>query len=172
MMKRLYACLGGLLLVSACGFAVVASAGSRDMTVEQRLQKLEDVEAIRSLLIDYGRALDKRDFEAYGQLFAKNGTWKGGMGSATSPEDIAKMVEAGFGRMSPEIYTDSNHVMTSLDIEVDGDTAQAWSRWMWVIVDEDGKPRIERAGHYEDTLVREGGSWKFHERQAFTEINK
>lgn len=156
----------------ALGFGNASLAQSHDGTVEERLQRLEDIEAIRSLLIDYGRALDKRDFQAYGELFAQNGVWKGGMGSATGPEAIGKMVEAGFGRMKPEQYTDSNHVMTSMDIDLDGDTATAWSRWLWVVVGDDNKPRVERAGHYEDKLVRENGQWKFLHRQAFTEINK
>ena len=138
---------------------------------EARLQKLEDLEAIRALLVDYGRALDKRDFQAYGALFAQNGSWKGGMGTATGPDAIAKMVAAGFERMSPSLYENSNHVMTSFDIDVDGDTATAWSRWTWVVVGANGKPQPERAGHYEDTLVRERGEWKFQSRQAFTEIN-
>jgi hypothetical protein len=94
------------------------------------------------------------------------------MGTATGPEEIGKMVEAGFGRMDPKQYTNSNHVMTSMDISLDGDTATAWSRWLWVIVGDDNKPRVERAGHYEDTLVRENGEWKFKERKAITEINR
>lgn len=138
---------------------------------EARLQRLEDIEAIRSLLVDYGRTLDRRDFQAYGALFAQNGSWKGGMGTATGPDAIATMVAAGFERMSPSLYEGSNHVMSSFDIDVDGDTATAWSRWTWVVVGANGKPQPERAGHYEDTLVREGGEWKFQTRQAFTEIN-
>lgn len=160
------------IAILALGSGTALHAQSNDVTVEQRLQRLEDIEAIRSLLIDYGRALDKRDFKAYGELFAEQGVWKGGMGSATGPEEIAKMVEAGFGRMNPEQYTDSNHVMTSMDIELSGDAATAWSRWLWVVVGDDSKPRVERAGHYKDRLVRENGQWKFLHRQAFTEINK
>ena len=119
--------------------------------------------------IDYGRALDKRDFVAYGRLFAKAGTWKGGMGSATTPQGIQKMVEDGFGKMSPDLYENSNHVMTSMDIEVHGDTATSWSRWLWVVKGADGKPRTERGGHYEDVLIRENGLWRFKIRQAFNE---
>ena len=140
-------------------------------TADARLQRLEDVEAIRTLLVRYGRELDKRDFAAYGALFAQDGSWKGGMGGATGPDAIAKMVAAGFERMSPALYTNSNHVMSSFDIAVDGDTATAWSRWTWVVVGADGKPETHRAGHYEDTLVRERGEWKFKTRQAFNEIN-
>jgi len=139
--------------------------------VEARLRKLEDVDAIHSLLVHYGRALDKRDFQAYGALFAQDGSWKGGMGTATGPDAIGKMVAAGFERMSPSLYTNSDHVLTSFDVDVNGDTATAWSRWTWVVVGDSGKPQTERAGHYEDTLVRERGEWKFKTRQAFTEIN-
>ncbi len=160
-----------LLLVLSFGLGnFMGTARSAD-TVETRLQKLEDVEAIRALLVDYGRALDKRDFQAYGALFAQNGSWKGGMGTATGPDEIAKMVAAGFSRMSPSLYEKSNHVMTSHDVEVNGDSATAWSRWTWVVVGANGKPQTERAGYYEDTLTRENGAWKFVSRQASTEIN-
>jgi hypothetical protein len=140
-------------------------------TVEARLRKTEDIEAIQSLLVRYGRELDKRDFKAYGALFAQDGSWKGGMGAATGPDAIAKMVAAGFARMDPVLYQKSFHVMTSFDVDVKGDTATAWSRWTWVVVGANGKPQPERAGHYEDMLVRERGEWKFKSRQAFTEIN-
>ena len=143
-----------------------------DPLIALRLQRLEDIEAIRSLLIEYGQALDQRDFEAYGRLFAEEGERKGGMGSAQTPVGIQKMVEQGFSRMSPGLYENSHHVMTSLDIEVNGDTATAWSRWMWVVEGAEGKPLPERSGHYEDTLIRENRQWKFKHRQAFTEINK
>jgi hypothetical protein len=92
---------------------------------DARLRKMEDVQAIQSLLVHYGRELDKRDFAAYGALFAQDGSWQGGMGTATGPDAIAKMVAAGFGRMSPTLYENSYHVMTSFDIDVNGDTATA-----------------------------------------------
>lgn len=171
-MNKRQAIIVALAIVASFGLGKVVHTASNDATAEERLQRMEDIEAIRSLLIDYGRALDERDFKAYGQLFAQNGTWKGGMGSAESPEGIQKMVEKGFSRMSPELYENSHHIMTSLDIEVDGDTAKAWSRWMWVVQGTDGRPRTERSGHYEDTLIRENGQWKFQQRQAVTEITQ
>jgi uncharacterized protein (TIGR02246 family) len=161
-----------LVLVATLALSALTNAGSSDASLEQRLQRLEDIEAIRSVMIEYGRALDKRDFKAYGELFAKEGSWKGGMGGATGPEDIANMVQAGFAKMDPKMYTDSNHVMTSMDINVDGDTATAWSRWLWVIPGDDNRPLVQRGGYYEDTFVREDGHWKINTRQAFTEINK
>jgi uncharacterized protein (TIGR02246 family) len=158
-------------LALSFGFSNFVHRAEGADTVEARLRKLEDIDAIHALLVHYGRALDKRDFKAYGALFAQDGAWKGGMGTATGPDPIAKMVAAGFDRMSPSLYTNSNHVMTSFDVEVNGDSATAWSRWTWVVVGANGKPQTERAGHYEDTLVRERGEWRFKSRQAFTEIN-
>lgn len=159
------------LVAVAIGVGSLVYAARSTGALHVRLQELEDGAAIRAVLVDYGRALDNRDFPAYGALFARDGSWKGGMGSATSPNSIASMVEAGFARMSPSLYERSNHVITSFDVDVDGDTATAWSRWTWVVVGADGKPQPERAGHYEDTLVREDGEWKFKSRQAVTEIN-
>ena len=163
--------VGAAVVALSLGFGHLIQRAEGADTAEVRLRKLEAVEAIRTLLVRYGRELDKRDFAAYGALFAQDGSWKGGMGTATGPDEIAKMVAAGFGRMEPSLYTSSNHVMSSFDINVAGDTATAWSRWTWVVVGADGKPRPERAGHYEDTLIRERGEWKFKSRQAFTEIN-
>lgn len=171
-MNKNYMIMGTLALTAFLGFSAVSVAGSTEASVEQRLQKLEDIEEIRSLMIAYGKALDKRDFAAYGALFAKEGSWKGGMGGAIGPENIAKMVEAGFAKMDPKMYTDSNHVMTSMDIQVDGDTATGWSRWLWVIPGDDDRPLVQRGGYYVDEFIREDGHWKFKQRQAVTEINK
>jgi uncharacterized protein (TIGR02246 family) len=163
--------VGAALVALSLSFGHLIQRAEGADTSEVRLQKLEDVEAIRTLLVRYGRELDKRDFAAYGALFAQDGSWKCVMGTATGPDAIAKMVAAGFERMEPSLYTNSKHMKSSFDIEVDGDTATALSRWTWVVVGADGKPRPERAGHYEDTLIRERGEWKFKSRQAFTEIN-
>jgi hypothetical protein len=171
-MKTRHIVMTALTLSLSFALAGVVQTASRNDTLQGRLQRLEDVESIRSLLVAYGRALDARDLKAYGQLFAQEGSWKGGMGSATSPDNIQKMVEAGFSRMSPSLYEKSNHVMTSLDISVSGDTATAWSRWLWVVEGDDHRPRLERGGHYEDTLIRESGQWKFKSRQAVTELTR
>jgi uncharacterized protein (TIGR02246 family) len=171
-MKRQHVTVAAIVALLSFSLAGIVHTATNNASLEQRVRKLEDTEAIRSLLIAYGRALDRRDFNAYGELFAQEGTWTGGMGSATSPAGIAKMVAEGFSKMSPAQYENSNHVMTSMDIQVNGDTATAWSRWIWVVKGDDSRPRTERGGHYEDTLVRENGQWKFKSRRAVTEITR
>jgi hypothetical protein len=49
-----------------------------DKSLAARVQRLEDQEEIRMLLVDYGRSLDARDFAKYASLFAKDGEWSGG----------------------------------------------------------------------------------------------
>ncbi len=67
-------------------------------SVEVRLQRLEDREEIRQLLTDYGRYLDKRDFDSFSRLFAeKEGEWIGGMGRAKGRQAIGTLMEDTIG---------------------------------------------------------------------------
>jgi hypothetical protein len=80
------------------------------------------------------------------------------------------MLEKVFARIPPGKYGNSFHIMSSMVIEVDGDTATSWSRWTWFVEGENGKPVPQRAGHYEDILVKEEGRWKFKHRLTVTEL--
>lgn len=148
-----------------------ANANNSTMTsVESRLKTLEDREAIRELLIEYGRDLDKEDLRGYSTLFAKDGVWEGGIGKATGPEQIYLMLKKVFSKVPPGKYGKSFHIMTSMAIQVHGDTAESWSRWTWLVQGAQGKPVAQRSGHYEDILVREQGLWKFKHRLTVTEL--
>ena len=136
------------------------------MTAAGRLQRLEDIEAIRRLLIAYGKHLDRRDFAAYAALFAGNGIWDGGFGAATGPAEIEAMMQRMIGGDLIEGAQRNFHVMSSFDIEVEGDRGTAWSRWTFVAQDAEGRPQILYAGRYDDELVREDGRWKFARRKV------
>jgi uncharacterized protein (TIGR02246 family) len=143
--------------------------GIEQSSMAESLRRLEDREAIRLLLINYGRHFDSRDFAAYSNLFARDGVWVGGGGDTefVGPRAIREMVEEGF---PPSFYPGSFHIMTSISVELtSADSATAWSRWTFLVRDDDGSPIPFRAGHYEDTLVREAGQWKFQRRQVFAE---
>ena len=140
-------------------------------SVDERVRLLEDKEAIRDLLLAYGRALDGRDTQAYADLFAADGAWSGGVGQARTPAGIKKMLDDLFGS-STGGFSKAHHVMANMAISVDGNTATASSRWMWMLGDADGSPMVMRSGMYEDELVREDGRWKFRSRRAITELDK
>jgi uncharacterized protein (TIGR02246 family) len=136
--------------------------------LEARFRRLEDIEEIRTVLLDYGRFLDSRDLAAYSKLFAKDGEWVGGLGSAKGPEGILAMMQKSFGT-GPN-RNNSFHILSNFQIEVKGDTATAWSRWTFVTPAADGKPVISQSGRYDDVLVREDGRWKFKRRTASNDI--
>jgi hypothetical protein len=62
-MNKQHAISGVAVIIAALGVSSIVHPASSGASLEQRVQRLEDTEAIRSLLIQYGRALDKRDFD-------------------------------------------------------------------------------------------------------------
>ncbi len=136
-------------------------------TFEQRLQHLLDLEEIRTVLLDYGSALDRRDFVAYSKLFAQQGTWSGPfVGSATGPEAICAMLEKNLPAVAGEKPSGAHHLMTNMRIEIRGDMATAWSRWTYLVPGPGRAPTVALSGHYDDVLTREAGRWKFQSRMV------
>jgi hypothetical protein len=78
--SRILGC--GLLAAVMLAPAIVQAEEHGDKSLAARVQRLEDQEEIRMLLVDYGRSLDARDFVKYSSLFAKDGEWSGGFGTA------------------------------------------------------------------------------------------
>ena len=129
-----------------------------------RLQQFEDKAEIERLLLDYGRHLDSRDFAAYGRLFARDGEWVGGFGTASGgPAGIQAFMEKAMGT-SPN-RANNYHLLSNFVVAVTGDTATAWSRWAFVVPGPAGAA-IAQAGRYDDLLVREDGKWRFKRRTA------
>jgi ketosteroid isomerase-like protein len=153
------------VLVAGFLFSVAfLSSVSAQAPLAARIQKLEDIEAIRTVLLNYGGFLDARDLPAYSRLFAKDGEWVGGFGSAKGPAEILTFMEKNLGTGPNRGNT--FHILSNFVIDVQGDTATAWSRWTFIAPAADGKPAISQAGRYDDTLVRENGQWKFKRRVA------
>jgi uncharacterized protein (TIGR02246 family) len=133
-----------------------------------KIQRLDDMEEIRTVLVNYGRTLDAHDFGAYSRLFTKDGEWIGGFGSVKGPAAIEAFMAKNVG--SPGKSAGTYHLLTNFLIDVHGDTATAWSRWTFVAPGPDKKPAMAQGGRYEDTLVRENGRWKFSRREVFRDI--
>jgi hypothetical protein len=155
---------GVVIALGAPATSAAAQAGtSATPTIETlaaRLKHFEDKEEITNLLIEYGRALDSRDFKRYASLFARDGAWSGGTGSVSGgPQAIYEFMVRNIGGVKPGGtpppvgFGRSYHIMSSFEIDVIGDTATASSRWAFVTAARG--PGIQVAGRYEDTLVRE-----------------
>lgn len=133
--------------------------------LQQRIQQLEDQDAIRQVLVAYGEHLDARDFAGYAALFARDGIWTGGFGSAIGPAEIQAMLEKNLGKPAPGFINKSNfHLMTTMVVDVQGDTATARSRYLFYTATPEDRPQAALAGRYVDEFVREDGQWKIRRR--------
>ncbi len=133
----------------------------KKLSTEERLRRLEDLEAFARLLVAYGRNFDKRDFAAYGNLFAKEGTWTGGAGEHLVLQgpggDHAPLSRRSIRRPCSRARITSCRASTSSSM---ARTARAaWSRWTFVVTRRAQRARAAtRGGWYEDTFIREDGA--------------
>jgi hypothetical protein len=162
-----------VLATAACSRTEQSEAISEinSNSTERRLQALEDREAIRRLLMNYGCFLDQRDFKSFALLFAENeGEWIGGMGKARGRQAIRRLMEESIGANIAEDAPGNFHLFMNDSIDLDGDRAAATTKWMFVVQNATGKPELFYLGHYEDALVREAGEWKFLRRVVYSDI--
>jgi uncharacterized protein (TIGR02246 family) len=154
------------LLAVAVVFAACAPRGDDSVAaLQQRVQQLEDEKAIREVIIRYGETLDARDYAGYASLFASDGVWTGGFGRFTGPAEIQKMLEDNLGKPAAGFVNKSNfHLVTTVVVDIDGDTAKARSRYLFYTATQDDRPGAALAGRYVDDFVRENGQWKIKNR--------
>jgi 3-phenylpropionate/cinnamic acid dioxygenase small subunit len=172
--SRMAAVMAASVALSAC-----ASVG-----MEQRLQKLEDRVAIEQVIFgEYPRALDGRDWKAYAATFAREGVLVQGTTETKGPEAIeayfsrprpprtppagAAAPAAGAAPAVPASTTppSSKHVISNLKIiSLTADRAETTAYWETVSTRSTGTV-IAGAGHYNDTLIKEDGKWKFLRRE-------
>jgi uncharacterized protein (TIGR02246 family) len=139
--------------------------------IEARLRRLEDIEQIRQLFIDYARALDGKDFAGYAELFARDGEFIAGPMRAKGRAEIQALVEGMLGGLLGAEHGEDFHVVANPMIELESDDrARAELTWLYVVRGEDGRPVLSKIGHYDDVLIREEGRWRFLSRAAPTDI--
>jgi ketosteroid isomerase-like protein len=137
--------------------------------LEARVQRLEDVEAIERLFLEYRRLLDRRDFAAYAKLFADDGEWRGNLGKARGHEEIEQLLLRTLAGWTGE-STAHLHLVDNVVIEVDGDRATAQSTWVYITRDFSDNPVLSLIGHYEDVLARTAAGWRFQRRTAYLDF--
>jgi uncharacterized protein (TIGR02246 family) len=145
-------------------------AGGDLAKLATRVQVLEDREDIRALILAYGAAHDHRDYKTFASLFAKEGEWVGGLGSAKGPDAIFELMDRTIGHDPKPNGSGTYHVMTNDQIKIEGDRASATTKWIYLTPGPDNAPRMVFLGHYDDQFVRENGEWKFLRREAPVDI--
>src|SRR5690242_14153789 len=113
--------------IAAVVFAVavpyLARAEGRDSDAA-RLRKLEDRQAIEELFTAYGATLDRRDFAAFGRLFAEDAQYVGGPGEPTRGRAaIQSLLEKQITSNPAHLPEPAYHLFFNPSIEVVGDRA-------------------------------------------------
>jgi uncharacterized protein (TIGR02246 family) len=141
----------------------LAAMGDDLAELRDRVRRLEDLEEIRQLFVDYGRFLDTGDVAAYAGLFADEGeVLLGPVGRARGPAAIeALLTKALAGRVGTTF-----HLVTSPVVDVQGDEATSEVMWTVVAAGEDGRPAVTSLGFHKDDLVRDRGRWRFARRRG------
>jgi hypothetical protein len=151
-----------------------AGTTAADDDTAARIRRLEDLEQIRQLFMDYKRVLDGKDFGAYAELFADDGEFVAIAGGARGRAAIEAMVAAMPGtELLAASVGDDFHLVLNPQIQLDPadpNRARAQSTWAYVVKSNDGQPLLAKLGHYDDELVRERGRWRFLRREAPMDI--
>jgi ketosteroid isomerase-like protein len=131
-------------------------------TLEKRLARLEDLEAIRTLVARYGFAIDDRDLGAVADLFTQDARFrsKDGVMEASGRQHVLAQFEARFAALGPTNHFSHDHLVW-LDDRSPGSARGLVSAHAEVV--RNGRPMVV-ALRYEDTYRREDDAWRFADR--------
>ena len=150
------------ILVLALGGGVTYAA--QPNAALARLAALEDRESIRLLIRDYGRLLDLRRFDEFGQLFAPDGEYNSGGTITRGPAAIGESLRRIMTGNSLGLAEPNFHVLFNERIELQGDKAEATSQSFFVAPGADGTPRLIMMASYDDRFLRTPRGWRFASR--------
>jgi SnoaL-like domain len=141
---------------------VTMTSTATDLTVEQRLQRVEDRQAIQELGILYGFVMDERDEAGIRQIFTEDATLdsQDGVFKAAGLEEIVTTYLGRFAALGPTNHYSHGHVVKFRDADPDS----AYGLLC-------GHAEVLRSGvgmqvalRYKDEYRRDGGRWKFSAR--------
>ena len=127
-------------------------------TLDERIQRLEEIEAIRKLKIVYAQHCDNNyDPEALAPLFTEDAVWEmGPLGRFEGRQAIHDF----FADVSKR-FTFALHYMCGPVIDLDPSGTEASGTWyIWETATIDGVAMFV-AATYEDRYRKEDGVWKF-----------
>jgi ketosteroid isomerase-like protein len=131
---------------------------------QQRLQRLEDRQAVLDCVNRYCRALDRHDKEMLVTVYHPDATDHHGS-FVGPPQAYADWIMKFFD----DNRSYHQHCITTHSCEIDGDTAHAESYVVFASVEKDGKAVRLGGGRYIDRLERRDGEWRIAVRQATIE---
>lgn len=130
------------------------------MSLEARIKRLEDVDAIRQLCSRYSLAVDDHDFDALESVFSRDATygWSGREPDATGQAAVVELLRSRLSSAGPSFHVNHDHI---IDWEADGSARGV------VFAHAEGSPggkQYINAIRYHDRYVEEDGGWRIAER--------
>ena len=138
------------------------SSGSASDSLEVRLRRVEDYQAVLQLVAEYVSAVDGGDWALYANLFAVEGELVFQDHQIKGRAAIRKAMEGMMSRTAGRPASGGlRHTITNVDIRLDGDRATTEARWTTISKGPDDRPLHAATGRCLDTMIREHGEWKF-----------
>jgi uncharacterized protein (TIGR02246 family) len=131
-------------------------------TLEERIQTLEDREAIREVIANYCRGVDQHDEALFLSIWTEDAGYLIGnpLGDHHGLAAIKDILHA----IWEQAYPETHHFTTNAVIDVDGDTARCVSDVDCTATDIAGRAVLIAATYYDD-LVRQHGEWRIKQRK-------
>lgn len=130
------------------------------MSVEDRLQALEDHQAVSDLMLAFGAALDAKDWDRYTGLFLEDGKFTIEGQARHGREEIVSGPRRDLDR-----YAALQHYSTNHKVALDGDSATSSHYLIAIHIGDSGTMELhaDAGGRYDCKCVRTDEGWKFAE---------
>ena len=157
------------LVLLACAAAMLLpvpafaqqSAEARLAAYRERVERLEDQDAIENLQAYFGYYFDKGLWDEVADLFAANGSFEYGQRGVYVGQDRIRRALLLFGPEGLGKGYLNNHMQLQSIITVAPDGRTATARWQgMVMLSEPGANGVGGVGQYENAYVKERGVWK------------
>jgi len=137
---------------------------------ESALQYLLDLQHIRDLMLNYCRAIDRRDFDGLQSLYDDSAIDDHGGYVIGAAKDFIELLPKIMRNMQATSHQIANHL-----IEIDGDYAEGEAYFIayHLTADADGNDTEWIAGgRYLDHYIRRESGWKIHYRKVVLDWNQ
>jgi hypothetical protein len=128
-----------------------------ETTLEQRIQRIEDLEEIKLLKARYCRFVDTKDWAGYRGLMVDDYSLDSDGGLHSGADQVVAFVKAALGgaTMTHQVHT------PEITFVNDDHATGIWAMEDMVVIPGDGGDfRLHGMGHYHETYVRAPDGWR------------
>lgn len=132
--------------------------------IERKLTFLLDREAIRDVVANYARGVDRLDRDLLMSVYHPDAIddHAGFVGDREAFWSFVSDLHGKFHRVT-------QHFIANHSAEIDGDTAHAETYFIFVAMNNEGQPFTMLGGRYVDRLAKRDGEWAIMQRVALGE---